>query len=819
MHGMSRYALALVVLVGAAPSAAADPAEMYKELFGAEAAKVSRTPSKADDGEFAGKLLQAAGTLTEAPELRVYIYEKACHFGLEAPTGYKHAERALSALGAAAPDRQNEWDELALKLRRLAYRDAQGPAKRTTGEALIGQLLRVGEARAGGGKWSEALDLYKQALTTATYIRSPRKDKIIEKVNLAEEMKEVETLQRRVEADPDNAVLRAALIRMLLGMGKPGLAAKHVSPALDEVYRTYVPLAAKPIEGLPTQVCLELGNWYSSLASSAGPTTKATFALRSKEYFAAYLRRAQADGIDAEQLNRQRERINARLRELGAGKLLGDAALGGPEVQEALRKAVKYLWSQQAGDGSWQLYSSSSSSLSMGYYNTRPTAAALTALLHSGAEGSDARVVKALRWLSTHNTPQTEGMAVRCQAWGLAHRHRGASYMRRLGKDVAALIRGTRNGGYGSTVTSTYSSYPYCSWYAPIGVAVGDRQGMKVPSKYWLLVMKYWTGLQKGDGSWGSAYGSSSSRRGSSTLWTVMGTGTVALCLERLHGRNVTASMSGPAFEPLRRGMDWLDENLTAVTRLKDGGYSTSSSYSYSTTYATHYEGLYVLSRLGRITGRKTIGKLEWPKAGADYLVSTQAANGSWSGTLGTSRALMFLANVRKFNEKVLFGEDGPPAGGGEDAAPPAAGGDDREDPARRIARRKIETMKKRLAEKPDSEDIARELVRLYAVELQSPARAMEYAGKTGQPDTAEMLKLAGKSVLLLKEDECLALAGWYAEQAEGSSIAGRKHALSRAETCYRRFLAQHERGDAKKLKAKLGLEKTREALAELEGG
>ena len=802
---------ALIYLIGAsavAPAVAAPkPEKLFQELFGAEARKVQASSSRLDDALFAQKLLKNSRTLTEAPAFRLYLYEKVYEFGIRSPKGYAAAQTALNLLVQSLPNRQEEWDENRLELYKLQYRAAVGTAKRTRGESYITQCMVVGDHKAAKGKWRDAAGFYNQAVSTATLLRSLQKPQAAEKLAKAEQMKRIEQLVEQLEKDPTKTTTRVALVRMYVELDDVPSAAKYVNPTVGEPWRTYVPLAAKPAAGLPTQVCYELGNWYRTLAFSARPGARDVLAGRAKDYYLSYLQKLRTGGATVGQLEGARLKINTALKGVGQRPLPRETVSGQPGVQRAMDKAIAYLWSQQVGLGSWPV--STSSSYTEGYYNTRPTAQVMLALMGTGVKLRDKRLSKALRYLETRNTPRTEGIALRAMVWEQAYRQRGGLYHRRLGRDVNALIVGTTTGGYYYRVDYGSSSSQNCySWSPPMGVAAGARQRVRVPRKYWQVCLTYWTKQQKADGGWAYQTTSTASSRGKpSAYWTTAGLATCALCLRQLYGPEAVRRMSGSSTECLRKGFSWMDKNFRGVVGLRgDSSYYLST---YRSSENSVYAGLWHLSRLGLLTGRRKIADLDWYRVGCEYLLSTQGADGSWGDPTSTARAILFLVNGRKLHDSGIaavtpvtpIGRTGVVA---------------ETDPVKRIARKKADVLKERLKTKPDSTTIPQELVRLYVVELEEPASAVPYADKTGQKGTPRLVALASQDAASLSQAQCLNMAQWYVALTEGSSKPGRRRALSQAITCYKRFLTLHRKGDAARLKAKLGLQKAESLLGEI---
>jgi hypothetical protein len=71
-------------------------------------------------------------------------------------------------------------------------------------------------------------------------------------------------------------------------------------------------------------------------------------------------------------------------------------------VKSAIEKGARFLWSKQQTDGGWPAYGKPRAGL---YYRTGPGAMAIYALLKSGVNPQEPRIVKALQWLK--KTPET----------------------------------------------------------------------------------------------------------------------------------------------------------------------------------------------------------------------------------------------------------------------------------------------------------------------------------------------------------------------------------------------------------------------------
>jgi hypothetical protein len=819
----------LALALGADSARAAKPEELFEQIFGAEAKKVAASSSKIDDVDFGAKLLASSKTLTEAPEFRLFLYEKAFDLACQAPKGYPTAKEALDLLEAALPNRKADWDAKRLELYKAIYAGSTGKEHSTAGEDYVTQAIIVGDNCGAAGKWSDALAAYQQALGIATAVRSLNKNQATEKVARAEGMKDLEGLKERLLKDPDNAPLRASMVRAYVEADDPASAMPLLNAAVGEPWQTYVPLATKDLDSLPTQVCLELGNWYKTLAFTSKQKSKTILAKRTRDYFSTYVRKLQAEKAPREALTAAREKANAALREIGQDKMFEGVSFRSPGAQRAFEKAIAYLWSQQAGDGAWLIYSGDAGTSSEGYYNVRSTSAALLALLEAGVTLNDERMMKGIRYLDKHNTSLTEGIGVRCMVWSKALKQKPGNYYLRLQNDLATMVRATTTGGFGYSVTSWSSPSNNNSWCAPWGVAAGDDHRLIAPKKFWQFVLSYWTKQQRADGGWGAgSFSTGMGPRGegsASAQWTVLGTTATALAIKELYGPEAVRRAAGAECEPLRKGLAWLERNLKTAGNLK-GQFSDSYSYSYYSEYPTTYDTLWQLSQLGLLTGRTKIGEMEWYPAATDWLISTQDADGSWAGIIGTSRAMLFLINGEMLDSRggvaplVLPMAAGTGTGATTKPAtatsPIAAPPTETTDPAKRRALASLAVMKARLAADPGSQPLAKEIVRLYVVELEDPASAAAFADQTGNVELKKLLPLLAKPVESLGEAQCLALGEWLAEIAPPSSQSGRKRAFLRAAAYLQQFLKTHTAGDPARLKADLTLKDINNKLAEI---
>jgi len=110
----------------------------------------------------------------------------------------------------------------------------------------------------------------------------------------------IEALQAAMIKSPKDVEKRHELILYyVVELDQPADAVKHLIQDVDEVIRTYVPLAAKAVEDVPEAACLELGNWYyQTLLPKAPPAAKRTVLGRAKRYYERFLARSTAEDVN-----------------------------------------------------------------------------------------------------------------------------------------------------------------------------------------------------------------------------------------------------------------------------------------------------------------------------------------------------------------------------------------------------------------------------------------------------------------------------------------------------------------------------------------
>jgi uncharacterized protein DUF4159 len=225
-------------------------------------------------------------------------------------------------------------------------------------------------------------------------------------------------------------------------------------------------------------------------------------------------------------------------------------------------------------------------------------------------------------------------------------------------KQNPKLKRFARNWNTRSNQMSDHS----CTQFGLLGLRAADDIGIAIPKETWAKAAKYLVDTQAKDGGWaytnppkapartrkvggrviryGGTYGSMSAA----------GLGSLYICGMKLHEKSTKCGQYTQN-KRIAKGLDWLAKN-----------FSVKDNPGRGTSYVSYY--LYAMERCCAFSARKYIGKHDWYREGATHLVSTQAANGSWSkaqgrfagrfgfGDLDTVFNLLFLG---KASSKVLI--------------------------------------------------------------------------------------------------------------------------------------------------------------------
>lgn len=277
------------------------------------------TQGAATDAQRAAKLIDAAAKLSDDPGTQEALYNKAYELGLAQVEGAESALKALEGLAAIKKIDPAQLEERRGKAYRLMYARGTAAAKAQAGTELVDLLVKQGEAKEKASRPGEALGPYQEALSIASAIN--RRDLAAQ---IAERIKDVNArlaLERRakdmqaaLEAKPDDLHARQEFVLLcVVDLDDPSRAKGAVNDSLEQGLRTYVPMAAQPMEETPPPACLELARWYEGLAVKAARPGKLVTLRRAQAYYTRALESGTLGTVDKLKAREALEQVQAAL--------------------------------------------------------------------------------------------------------------------------------------------------------------------------------------------------------------------------------------------------------------------------------------------------------------------------------------------------------------------------------------------------------------------------------------------------------------------------------------------------------------------------
>ena len=287
--------------------------------------------STKDQVELAGRFLSGAAEATADANLRRRLYEEAYRTGLKCKgvEGPIISIRAARAVAKQGPDERVLWqDRLA-----AAYVRRQQVSKREqtyqAGAELVDVMIDVADERLSAARYEDALRFLRDASSVSTAVKY-RSDEVQARLGqaIARRRYAARAAELKKKFGENGAGARSDLIRLLIvELDRPGEAAKLLNAGCSEVLRTYVPMVAKPVGKLPKEACMELGDWYRTLARGASPAGRLQCMRRAKACYERFLSLHSAGDAASLKARAMLGNVNGELKGLGGnggtGQYLG----------------------------------------------------------------------------------------------------------------------------------------------------------------------------------------------------------------------------------------------------------------------------------------------------------------------------------------------------------------------------------------------------------------------------------------------------------------------------------------------------------------
>jgi len=320
-------------------------------------------------------------------------------------------------------------------------------------------------------------------------------------------------------------------------------------------------------------------------------------------------------------------------------------------VDQAIEKGKKFLYSQQHPTGHWEKdpqrkgtkhdWQHQQGDAYGGY-----TAIATYALLAAGESPQDKRIAKAVTFLEDADVIGIYSLGLRANVWlFLPSTDKRARAMSR--HDATLIIKGMNTGkqnpqnkgfwdygnGRGENLRGSGRLDHSVSQYGVLGLWACTQNDAEVGKDVWALIDAGWKAHQFPEGGWeynGTPTKPSGDHQQTPSM-TAAGVATLFITEEMLFADKGVECRGNITNSNIEKGLDWMSQHFGDV----DDPYS-----------------FYGVERIGVASGRKYFGATNWYAAGAEKLVHSQNADGSWNGGLGgpisnTAFAMLFLSRGR----------------------------------------------------------------------------------------------------------------------------------------------------------------------------
>jgi len=320
------------------------------------------------------------------------------------------------------------------------------------------------------------------------------------------------------------------------------------------------------------------------------------------------------------------------------------ADISAAQVTASIRLGVKYLRGRQDRvRGNWQEYSSQPGGL---------TSLITLALLNCGAPVDDPAIQRSLAYLRKLGNPEmTYATALQTLVFCEAEPDRDRLLIERnvAWLESSQLTGRGRSGAWGYSDRHGNGDNSNTQ-FALLALHEADRVGVKVKDQTWKKSLDYWLSTQKKDGSWGYVEDrpSTGSMTCAAITSVIISSGRVSGSDSKVSGDDILCCTGAENNDAVERAFQWLGKYFSV--RSNPTGLSARGR-GQGRNNLLYY--LYGVERVGRLSGRRFIGKHDWYREGAEVLVGSQdKLTGFWKGVglaednplIATALSLLFLS-------------------------------------------------------------------------------------------------------------------------------------------------------------------------------
>ena len=326
------------------------------------------------------------------------------------------------------------------------------------------------------------------------------------------------------------------------------------------------------------------------------------------------------------------------------GATLLAADLSGAALKESIDRGRKFLLTQQAADGSWDVGRDG--------FRLGISSMVVMALLNCGMSPQEPQLKRGLDFLRNFKEPglgHHETYQVSLQIMALAAAKQPEVDATRIALLAQRVEQGQSKradmlGGWTYSLNGS-SADPSNTQFAVLALREAVEAGASVSPETWRRARGYWEKAQNHDGGW--SYQNAGNEAPSYGSMTVAGVASLVICEQMLRNDDGVAPDGTPPCcqgsepnEPLERGLSWMARNFRASHNPRSGS-----------GWLLYY--IYGVERAGRLSGLRFFGDHDWYREQAAFVLAIQdPVAGHWIGmgsiedqpVAGTSMALLFLS-------------------------------------------------------------------------------------------------------------------------------------------------------------------------------
>ncbi|MBM3983083.1 MAG: DUF4159 domain-containing protein [Planctomycetes bacterium] len=295
-------------------------------------------------------------------------------------------------------------------------------------------------------------------------------------------------------------------------------------------------------------------------------------------------------------------------------------------VQDSIARGVKYLKRVQTKQGNWEdIVIAKVAGLEGG-----TTSLAVLALLNSGLSRDDETVARALVYLRKLGIPaKTYVVALQTMAFAEARDKKDVPAIERNVEWLKkhAIYKGGKLEGWSYPMNQIADASN--TQYALLGLYAAKTAGVDIGDDMWKAVKEFYTRTQLKSGASGG-------------YWTYYDGDTAA---------SFTMTVAGACgLWIANMGLDASEQGLDAATGVAAncGRYSEDSALAKGMHWIgsqfnflegkSYFYNYYGIERLGRLSGQRFIGQIDWYREGCERLIKMQEADGSFISRLGQQK-------------------------------------------------------------------------------------------------------------------------------------------------------------------------------------